>query len=86
MPSTTVHFRRELLERIDEVAGRKGQSRNRFIAEACRRALEEDAGSWPEGFFEPQFSDEEWKLLREATCELEQAVVANRKSRGAAFL
>ena len=86
MPSTTVHFRRELLERIDEVAARKGLSRNRFISEACRRALEEDAGSWPEGFFEPPFSDEDWNLLRDATRELEQAVAANRRNRGATLL
>jgi len=86
VPSTTVHFERELLDRIDDVAARRGVSRNRFIAEACRRALEEDAGTWPEDFFDPGFSDEDWKVIREATRELEQVVMENRHNRGAPLL
>ena len=51
MPSTTVHFPPQLLERIDAVAQRQGVSRNRFVIRACQDAVARDAGEWPENFF-----------------------------------
>lgn len=86
MPSTTVHFQVELLDRIDEVATRLGISRNKFIADACRRSLEEDSGAWPEDFFKPDITDDDWELLREGTRELESAVAEHRLNRGATLL
>ena len=86
MPSTTIHFPPEFLERIDAVSERKGISRNKFVMAACERALREDDGVWPEGFFEPGYSAEEWDLLANSTRDLERAVSENRRNRGAPLL
>jgi len=50
MPSTTIHFPPDLLERIDAVARRRGISRNKFVIQACENAVAHDAGEWLEGF------------------------------------
>lgn len=86
MPSTTFHFPKEVLSRIDEAAGRRGVSRNKFVLAACVRALEEDNGVWPENFFTSDLDPEERELLREATAELEGAVLSSRRNRGAPLL
>lgn len=83
MPSTTIHFPPEILKNIDAVAGRRGISRNRFVIQACERAVSEDAGEWPEGFFSLELGSADAALLGEAADEMEQAVLANRRSRGA---
>jgi len=86
MPTTTVHFPRDLLHRIDVVSRRRGISRNRFVIEACEEALSSDAGQWPEDLFDPDLSAEERTLLEDASVELEQSVLRSRRNRGAALL
>ena len=58
MPSTTVHLPDQLLSKIDQIVKEEGISRNRFIIQACERAVNDSAGRWPEGFFEGTFSYE----------------------------
>jgi predicted transcriptional regulator len=86
MPSTTIHFPDETLEKIDAVARRRGVSRNRFVIEACEEAVAEDAGEWPKDFFDLDLSEEDLRLLRTAGKELEETVVRNRQNRGAPIL
>lgn len=82
---TTVHIPPELLARVDDAAGRQGISRNRFVIKACERAVEEDAGAWPEGFLDPLPSDQ-LEVLRDASQEMERAIHANRRNRGGPIL
>jgi predicted transcriptional regulator len=86
MPSTTIHFPDETLRKIDTVAKRRGVSRNRFVIEACEEAVAEDAGAWPTGFFELDLPEEDRRLLQTAGTELEEAVMQNRRNRGAPIL
>lgn len=86
MGSTTIHFPENILSHIDRAAARRKISRNRFVLEACEAALAEDAGEWPEGFFEPVLSEDEKTMLREAVKELEEAVLLSRRNRGAMLL
>ena len=86
MPSTTVHFPRDVLDRIDAAARRRGVSRNRFVMAACERALDLDDGEWPEDFFHDRLTPDERKLLDGGTRELERAIRANRRTRGAPAL
>jgi metal-responsive CopG/Arc/MetJ family transcriptional regulator len=86
MPSTTVHFKDELLAAIDQAASRRGISRNRFVMEACEKAVDEEHGHWPDGFLEPSLNTEERTLVAEATAELESAVAAARRNRGTTLL
>ena len=51
MPSTSVHFPDGVLEEIDRRVRDSGASRNRFIVDACRQALEQGRPSWPPDFF-----------------------------------
>jgi len=86
MPSTTVHFPPDILKTIDTVARRRGISRNKFVIQACEHAVSQDAGEWPEGFFNLELHADDVALLSEATRELERAVLANRTNRGAPLL
>jgi len=81
MPSTTVHIPDEILSRIDKVVSDKKISRNRFIIEACEKALDSAAGEWPKGFFDMQMDHEEFRLLTEAGLELESAIIRLRRNR-----
>ena len=83
MPSTTIHFPPEILKRMDEVAQRRGISRNKLVIRACEKELADDAGEWPSGFFELDMSDRDRSILREAGIELENAVLRSRTNRGA---
>lgn len=86
MPSTTFHIPNELLDDIDRAARTRGQSRNRFVLEACREALARKAGDWPEGFFSPLADPDDERLLAEAGRDFEAMVLAQRRNRGAAAL
>ena len=86
MPSTTVHFPDELLQDIDRTARRRNMSRNKFVIESCEAALAREAGEWPEGFFSPDLSREEEKMLREASREMETEIYERRTNRGAPAL
>jgi hypothetical protein len=81
MPSTTVHIPDKLLSKMDQIVKKKGISRNRFIVQACEKALDNDAGQWPEDFFEPGLSKEQLKLLREGVGEMEEAIINMRRNR-----
>lgn len=85
MPSTTVHLPDDLLARVDRLARRRGTSRNRVVIRALEQELARDAGEWPPGFFDSRPA-EELAELREATRELDAAVVASRRNRGAPLL
>lgn len=82
MPSTTIHIKDELLSRIDEIARERGTSRNRFIVDACKKALEEHQGKWPEGFFGDQLEQSDMALLGEAALEMQDSIMRLRKNRG----
>lgn len=86
MPSTTIHFPPETLERLDAVAKRRGISRNRLVIEACERAVSEDAGKWPAGFFETELGEEDLAVLRRSGREMEQHITESRRNRGAPIL
>ncbi len=81
MPSTTVHLPESLLTGVDRIAKERGISRNRFIIQACQKAIENDAGRWPDNFFDSSLNIDDTKLLREGTAEMEQAIYSKRKSR-----
>ena len=81
MPSTTVHIPDKLLSKIDQIVKKKGVSRNRFIVQAYEHELNNDAGQWPEDFFEPGLSGEQLKLLREGVAEMEEAIINMRRNR-----
>ena len=86
MPSTTIHINDKMLEKIDEAAGDRGISRNRFIVQACEVALQRLVPDWPEGFFESNLGEEDLKLLRKAASEMEESIIRLRKNRGCAAL
>ena len=82
MPSSSVHLPHGLLAQLDALARRLGVSRNRVIVDACRRAVETDAGEWPPGFFDhSHYSREEREELEGAHDELMSIIEASRSSR-----
>lgn len=86
MPSTTVHIKDETLREIDEIARRRGVSRNRVVNEALEQAVSRDKGAWPAGFFEQHADEATRSEIEEAGRELEHAIIAARRNRGAALL
>lgn len=81
MPSTTVHLPDELLSQINRFVSEEGISRNKFIIEACKQALENNVGQWPEDFFNSNFSSTDLRLLRKGVNEMEMKIKQNRKNR-----
>ena len=86
MPSKSFYIPDDLLRDIDRAARTRGQSRNRFVLQACREALARKAGEWPRDFFAPLADPEDERLLAEAGKELEAVVLAHRRNRGAVAL
>lgn len=86
MPSTTIHFPKEILAKIDTAAHKHGISRNKYFLNACKEALEKEEGEWPEDFFVLGLNDEDMFLLRESSKEAESSIYANRLNRGAPLL
>jgi metal-responsive CopG/Arc/MetJ family transcriptional regulator len=86
MPSTTIHFQDNLLADIDRVAADLEISRNRFVIEACKTALAQHNGVWPEDFFSTDLTVADQKLLTEAADEIVTTIFRGRKNRGAALL
>ncbi len=73
---------RELLRKLSKVAIAKGISESRLILLACERALENDTGKWPEGFFSQSHKDKDLSRLRRDAIEMEDAVLSKRENRG----
>ena len=86
MPSTTIHFPDNVLQDIDRAAGTQKKSRNRFVIEACKAAVEKEQGEWPDAFFTSPLSNEDQKLIDLAVVELNDAVYSTRRNRGAPIL
>jgi predicted transcriptional regulator len=86
VPTTTIHFPEETLRRIDAVARQRRISRNRFVIQACEKAVASDAGEWPDGFFEQQISAADQALLTQAVKEMETAIARRRTSGGVPLL
>jgi hypothetical protein len=81
-PSTTIHINNELLSKIDQAAKKKGISRNCFIINACKMALDNEGGQWPGDFFTTKLNEEDLQLLRDAVSEIERAIISARRNRG----
>ena len=81
MSSTTIHLPDDLLSRINRFVSEEGISRNKFIMEACKQALETNAGQWPGDFFDSDLSAADLRLLREGVKEMEMAIKQNRTNR-----
>lgn len=79
MASTSVHLPEALVLALDELAARRGTSRNRVIAEACEDLVARDRGAWPDGFFD--LDDDELAVVREAGREMEAAILSSRRER-----
>ena len=86
MPSTTIHFQDDLLADIDRAAADLEISRNRFVIEACKAALTQHDGKWPENFFSTDLTVADQKLLTEAADEMVGTILRGRKNRGAVLL
>jgi len=84
MPSTTVHLPDALLTKIDQIVKEIGISRNRFVIQACEEALQNNAGRWPEDFFESDLSAANLKLLQEGVAEMEEVIVRRDKGKSRA--
>lgn len=85
MGSTTVHIPDDLLKRVDEVARRRGVSRNRVVVTSLEAEIARDRGEWPEEFF-AALTEDDYEDLADATREIEEVVLSRRQSRGAVFL
>lgn len=81
MPSTTVHLPDKLLAKIDQIVKEKKISRNRFIIQACEKALNNSAGQWPKNFFKSELTEEDFHLLQEGIEEMEDAILSKRRNR-----
>ncbi|MEX2442622.1 MAG: ribbon-helix-helix protein, CopG family [Alkalispirochaeta sp.] len=85
MGSTTVHIPDDMLRRVDQVARRRGISRNRLVMESLQAEITRDGGEWPANFFEPP-PEEDLAVVREAVDEFEQHTRTHRRNRGAPIL
>jgi hypothetical protein len=81
MPTTTIHVSDVLLSAIDKAAKENQRSRNRFIVEACEKALTARRGDWPKRLFDPGYKKGDLELLREGVSEMEGAILTLRKNR-----
>lgn len=86
MSSTTVHIPEQTLREIDEIARRRGISRNRMVNEALEQAVSRDKGEWPPAFFRRSADEAAQSELEEATRELEESIAAARRNRGTTLL
>lgn len=81
MSNTSVHLPGNLLQQLDELASRRGVSRNRLIVESCHELVRQSQG-WPEGFFDPQrYDPEDLELLRSGQEDFDVAISESRRSR-----
>ena len=85
MASTTVHIPDHLLKRVDQIARRRGVSRNRVVLASLEAEIARDGGEWPASFFAALPGDDQ-AVLAEATREMELATAEARRNRGAPLL
>jgi hypothetical protein len=84
MASTSVHLPQDIVNRLDRLAQRLKTSRNSLIVQACTMLLEQDAGDWPEGFFDnDHLSASEVRELHEGAAKMRQSVETARPWRPA---
>lgn len=81
MASTSVHLPPALVDAIDEIAARRGTSRNRVIVQACEALVAAEPGAWPPGFFETELTPEEQAMLQTAGEEMEATTPASRRDK-----
>ncbi len=81
MSSTTIHLPDDLLLRINRFVNEEGISHDKFIMEACKQALETNAGQWSGDFFNSYLPAADLRLLREGVKEMEMAIKQNRTNR-----
>ncbi len=82
MASTSIHFPRGLLDRLDAVASERGTSRNKLVVDACVALLEQERREWPDGFFSnSDLSPEDLAELRAVGSSFYDAIVAARRDR-----
>lgn len=82
MPSTSVHFPPDLLERLDRVATARRTSRNRVIVQACQEAVERARGTWPKDFFSnTRLSPSDLRLLRRSFDPWLRSLMRARRSK-----
>ncbi|MBN2495746.1 MAG: ribbon-helix-helix protein, CopG family [Deltaproteobacteria bacterium] len=81
MASTSVHFPKGMEKRLDELARRRGVSRNRLIVMALEQLLESELGDWPEGYFAlDRLSVEEREILERSEEEFIGFIESSRNS------
>jgi hypothetical protein len=81
MASTSVHLPPALVAQLDQLAARRGTSRNRVILQACEALLAAEPGDWPPGFFQSDLSPDDQALLDAAVEEMEAAILVSRRNR-----
>lgn len=82
MASTSIHFPKGLLERLDELAREQGTSRNRLVVQACEQMIERRQRAWPEELLSnDHLSAQELVELRAAGTEMLDAIMSSRVSK-----
>jgi metal-responsive CopG/Arc/MetJ family transcriptional regulator len=76
--ATTVHIPSELLRAVDEQAKRLKLTRNRFIIQALKHALAEQASGWSDDFVRALHSE---VADPDAVDEMLQVIKANRSTK-----
>ena len=81
MANMSIHLPESLLAELDRLAAERGMSRNRLIAELCRRVVEERS-CWPEGLFSNNhLTEQDLKQLRQGERAFQEVSEVGRKSR-----
>lgn len=75
--ATTVHLPPDLLESVDKQANSLGLSRNRFIIEALKKAIEAQV-AWSSGFLQELSAAAHDEDGRDLIDQMIQAIAANR--------
>ncbi|MEZ4268283.1 MAG: hypothetical protein R3F39_18115 [Myxococcota bacterium] len=82
MASTSIHFPRGLLARLDAVASERQTSRNKLVIDACLALLERERREWPDGFFgDSDLNSEDLAELRAVGSSFYDAIAASRRDR-----
>jgi predicted transcriptional regulator len=86
LTKTSIQLPPDLIASLDALAARRRVSRNRLIAEACKKLVREDPGEWPQGFFtRNDLSAADLRTLRAAGRGLESVLRRRRNRRMSPF-